>query len=248
MVESGEVDALTPERVWAELERALGEPHPARFFQVMRECGALARLFPEVDALYGVPQRADYHPEVDTGVHVMLVLGQAARLSPDPRVRFAALVHDLGKGTTPAEEWPRHVGHEERGVALVEGLCDRYRAPREYRDLGVLTARYHGQCHRALELRPVTVLGLLESLDALRRPERFERVLLACEADFRGRPGYEARAYPQAEYLRAARAAAAAVEARPLLERGLAGPALADEIRSLRLAAIRGLPGGDEES
>ena len=241
MVESGEVDALTPERVWGELERALGEREPPRFFEVLRGCGALARLFPEVDALYGVPQPLEHHPEVDTGTHVMLVLGQATRLSRDPRVRFAALVHDLGKGATPGAEWPRHVGHEARGAALVEGLCDRYRAPREYRDLGVLTARHHGQCHRALELRPSTVLRLLEALDALRRPDRFERFLLACEADFRGRPGYEDRPYPQADYLRAARTAAAEVAVRPLLERGLDGPALAEELRSLRVAAIHQL-------
>jgi tRNA nucleotidyltransferase (CCA-adding enzyme) len=239
MVEAGEVDALTPERVWAELERALGEPDPGRFIGVLRECGALARLFPEIDALFGVPQRADFHPEVDTGAHLLLVLGQAARLSPEPVVRFAALVHDLGKGTTPAEEWPRHVGHEDRGVALVEGLCERYRAPREFRELGVLTARLHGLCHRALELRPSTLLRLLESADAFRRPERFERLLLACEADFRGRPGWEDRPYPQADALRTARSAAAAVAAQPLAQQGLAGPDLAQALRELRVAAIR---------
>jgi tRNA nucleotidyltransferase (CCA-adding enzyme) len=243
MVEAGEVDALTPERVWAELERALGEPLPGRFLEVLRACGALARLFPEIEALFGVPQPAEHHPEIDTGRHLLLVLAQAARLSPDPRVRFAALVHDLGKGTTPAAEWPRHRGHEERGVALVERLCRRYRAPREYRDLGVLTARYHGQIHRALELRAATTLDLLEAADALRRPERFERLLLACEADFRGRPGYEDRPYPQAGRLRAARAAAAAVAARPLLEQGLAGARLAERLRLLRIDAVRAQAG-----
>lgn len=244
MVESGEVDALVPERVWSELERALGEPDPGRFFVVLRECEALARLFPEIDALFGVPQRADFHPEVDTGAHILLVLAQAARLSTEPVVRFAALVHDLGKGTTPPEEWPRHVGHEDRGAALVEGLCDRYRAPREFRELGVLAARLHGLCHRALELKPSTVLRLLESADAFRRPERFERLLLACEADFRGRPGWEDRPYPQGEALRAARSAAAAVEARALVEQGLAGPALAGVLRDLRREAIRAARSG----
>lgn len=244
MVESGEVDALVPERVWSELERALGEPDPGRFFVVLRECEALARLFPEIDALFGVPQRADFHPEVDTGAHILLVLAQAARLSTEPVVRFAALVHDLGKGTTPPEEWPRHVGHEDRGAALVEGLCDRYRAPREFRELGVLAARLHGLCHRALELKPSTVLRLLESADAFRRPERFERLLLACEADFRGRQGWEDRPYPQAEALRAARSAAAAVEARALVEQGLAGPALAGVLRDLRREAIRAARSG----
>lgn len=244
IVEAGEVDALIAERVWSELERALGEPDPGRFFVVLRECEALARLFPEIDALFGVPQRAEYHPEVDTGAHVLLVLAQAARLSTEPVVRFAALVHDLGKGTTPPEEWPRHVGHEDRGAALVEGLCDRYRAPREFRELGVLAARLHGLCHRALELKPSTVLRLLESADAFRRPERFERLLLACEADFRGRPGWEDRPYPQAEALRAARVAAAAVEARALVEQGLAGPALAGVLRDLRREAIRAARSG----
>jgi len=243
MVEAGEVDALTAERVWAELERALGERLPVRFFDVLRGCGALVRLFPEIDALFGVPQPPEHHPEVDTGAHVLLVLAQAARLALDPRVRFAALVHDLGKGTTPREEWPRHWGHEERGVALVEGLCGRYRAPREYRDLGVLAARYHGQVHRALELRPATVLALLEATDALRRPERFERLLLACEADFRGRPGYEERPYPQAGWLRAALSAAAAVAARPILAQGLTGTALAERLRHLRIDAIRSASG-----
>ena len=239
MVEAGEVDALTPERVWTELERALGEADPGRFVEVLRECGALARLFPELDALFGVPQRAEYHPEVDTGAHVLLVLAQAARLSPDPLVRFAALVHDLGKGTTPSGEWPRHVGHEDRGAALVEALCERYRAPVEFRELGVLTARLHGLCHRALELRPETVLRLLESADAFRRPERFERMLLACEADFRGRAGWADRSYPQGDALRSARSAAAAVQVRPLLDQGLSGLDLANALRGLRVAAIR---------
>ncbi len=239
MVEAGEVDALTPERVWTELERALGEADPGRFVEVLRECGALARLFPELDALFGVPQRAEYHPEVDTGAHVLLVLAQAARLSPDPLVRFAALVHDLGKGTTPSGEWPRHVGHEDRGAALVEALCGRYRAPVEYRELGVLTARLHGLCHRALDLRPGTVLRLLESADAFRRPERFERMLLACEADFRGRAGWADRSYPQGDALRSARSAAAAVQVRPLLDQGLSGLDLANALRGLRVAAIR---------
>jgi tRNA nucleotidyltransferase (CCA-adding enzyme) len=241
MVRAGEVDALVPERVWAEVQAALGEPLPVRFFDVLRDCGALARLFPEIDALFGVPQPAEHHPEVDTGLHVMRVLEQAAGLSPDPVVRFAALVHDLGKGTTPPGEWPRHVGHEERGVALVESLCARYRAPREYRDLGVLVARQHGLCHRAMELRPATLVRLLEDLDAFRRPERFEQALIACEADFRGRPGYEARPYPQAERLRAARAAAAAVAARALAGAGLAGPALAEALRERRIGAVRAL-------
>lgn len=238
MVESGEVDALVPERVWAELERALGESRPARFFEALRDCGALARLLPEIDRLFGVPQPVEHHPEIDTGVHVMMVLDQAARLSGDACVRFAALMHDLGKGTTPAEEWPSHTGHEERGVALVLGLCRRLRAPADHRDLAVLTARHHTHCHRADELRPSTLLDTLQALDAFRRPQRFEGFLLACEADSRGRPGYEERPYPQADLFRAAFQAAQAVEVKPLLEKGYAGDKLAEQLRYRRIAAV----------
>jgi tRNA nucleotidyltransferase (CCA-adding enzyme) len=240
MTEAGEVEALVPERVWVELARALGEARPSRFFEVLRACGALARLFPEIDRLFGVPQPPQYHPEVDTGVHVMLVLERAAELSPDPRVRFAALLHDLGKGTTPAAEWPRHIGHEQRGVKLIEALCHRLRAPNDYRELALLTGRHHGLCHRAEELRPATTLDLLQSLDAFRRPARFEQFLLACEADFRGRPGYEQRPYPQAARLRQAREAAAAVDAAALAARGLQGQDLAEALRQARIAAVRG--------
>ncbi|MDX1250863.1 MAG: multifunctional CCA addition/repair protein [Gammaproteobacteria bacterium] len=238
MVESGEVDALVPERVWTELERALGESRPARFFEVLRDCGALARLFPEIDRLFGVPQPIEHHPEIDTGVHVMMVLDQAVRLSSDPCVRFAALMHDLGKGTTPAEEWPRHLGHEERGVTLVLNLCRRLRAPADYRDLAVLAARYHTHCHRADELRPSTLLDTLQALDAFRRPQRFEGFLLACEADSRGRPGYEERPYPQADLFRAALRAAQAVEVKPLVEKGYTGDKLAEQLRYQRIAAV----------
>jgi tRNA nucleotidyltransferase (CCA-adding enzyme) len=239
MVENGEVDALVPERVWAELERALGEDHPERFFEVLRGCGALARLFPEIDRLWGVPQPVQHHPEIDTGVHVMLVLQQAARLSPDPRVRFAALVHDLGKGTTPPEEWPQHIDHEERGVPLVQDLCKRYAVPHDYRDLGVLVARYHAHFHRAGELRAATLLNTLEALDAFRRPERFAQFLLACEADARGRPGYEDRAMAQPDIFRAAFQAAAAVEARAFVAQGLTGKDIAEALRRARIAAIK---------
>jgi tRNA nucleotidyltransferase (CCA-adding enzyme) len=188
-----------------------------------------------------VPQRADYHPEVDTGIHILLVLDQAARLSADPRVRFAALMHDLGKGTTPAEFLPRHHGHEERSVRLLEDLCDRHRVPNDCRELAVIVARYHGLCHRADELRPETMLKLLQSTDAFRRPERFEQFLLACEADARGRLGLEDRPYTQAGLLRRARQAAVAVDTKALLERGLAGEAFAGELQQLRTDAIRAL-------
>ena len=239
MVDNGEVDALVPERVWQELVRALGEDHPARFFEVLRACGALVRLFPEIERLFGVPQPPRHHPEVDSGVHTLMVLELAARLSPDPCVRFAALTHDLGKGETPAEEWPHHHGHEQRSVRLVQALCRRLRASNDYRDLAVLTARYHGHCHRAAELRPSTLLDTLQALDAFRRPQRFEQFLLACEADARGRVGREDAPYPQAAWLRAARQAAAAVNAAALADDGLQGEALARELRRLRLDAVR---------
>ena len=213
MVDNGEVDALVPERVWQELARGLMERTPSRMFQVLRECGALARLFPEIDRLFGVPQPPAHHPEVDTGVHVMLVVDWAARAGYPLPVRFAALVHDLGKGTTPPEEWPRHHGHEARGAELVRALAERVRAPADCRELALAVAREHGLVHRALELRAGTLVELLERVDAFRRPERFEEFLRACECDFRGRPGYDAKPYPGPEHLRAALAAAQSIDA-----------------------------------
>ena len=241
MVAAGEVDALVPERVWAELVKALGEDRPERFFEVLRACGALARLFPTLDALWGVPQPAIHHPEGDCGAHALLVLQQAARLSPEPVVRFAALLHDLGKGTTPTDLLPKHHGHEQRGVALVAALCDQYKVPKEFRELAILTARYHGTAHRAAELRPATLWDLLESLDALRRPKRFEQFLLACEADARGRLGREGDFYPQANRLRSGLAAGAAVATEPLVAAGLKGAAFAAALRERRIAAVRSL-------
>ena len=238
MVASGEVDHLVPERVWAETVRALGEPEPGRFIETLRECGALARIFPELDRLFGVPQPPAHHPEIDTGVHTLLALTLAARLGADGVTRFAVLVHDLGKGTTPRQEWPRHLDHESRGADEVRTFCQRLRIPNMYRELGVLTARYHTHAHRALELRPKTLLNLLQGLDALRKPQRFEQFLVACEADARGRAGLEARAYPQADFLRQIHRAAASVSVRPLLEQGLTGLALAEALRQERLAAI----------
>jgi tRNA nucleotidyltransferase (CCA-adding enzyme) len=211
MVQRREVDSLVPERVWQETERALREPKAAEFFRVLRACGALLPIYPEIDALFGVPQPAPWHPEIDTGLHTLMVLDQAALLSAEPIVRFAALVHDLGKGTTPREEWPSHRGHEERSVSLIEAMADRLRLPSEYRDLSTIVARYHGIVHRAFELKAKTILELLERSDAFRRPERFSLALLACEADSRGRTGLEHVAYPQREYLQAARDAAAAI-------------------------------------
>jgi tRNA nucleotidyltransferase (CCA-adding enzyme) len=239
MVESGEVDHLVAERVWTELERALGEARPSRFFETLRGCGALARLFPEIDALFGVPQPETHHPEVDTGVHVMLVLDAAARLSPDTRARFAALMHDLGKGNTPQAEWPQHIGHEERGVELVKNFCRRFRVPNEHRDLAVLTARYHAHCHRIAELRPATVVDTLEALDAFRRPERVDQFVTACEADFRGRHGSEDKPYPQAGLFRSAFAAARTVDTSAIAAGGGQGPDIGARIREARIAAVR---------
>jgi tRNA nucleotidyltransferase (CCA-adding enzyme) len=239
MVAAGEVDALVPERVWQELARGLMEDRPARMFEVLRECGALVRLLPELDALWGVPQRADYHPEVDTGVHVMMVIDMAARLGAPLPARFAALTHDLGKGLTPAEILPRHHGHEARSVALLDAVCERLRVPTECRDVGRLTARYHGDMHRVAELRPETRLTVLERCDALRRPERFEQILLACEADYRGRLGWEERDYVQAATWQAALGAVRSVNAGAIArEKSVVGKTGGEEI-ARRIAAAR---------
>jgi tRNA nucleotidyltransferase (CCA-adding enzyme) len=239
MVANGEVDALVPERVWAETERALQELAPQRFFTVLRDCGVLARLFPELEQLFGVPQPAQHHPEIDSGLHTLACLQQAVRLGANTPTRFAVLCHDFGKGLTPVSQWPRHHGHERRGVPLVEALCQRLRVPRHYRELAVLVCAEHLHCHRALELRPVTVLKLLERIDAFRRPERLADILLACECDARGRAGREDQAYPQAEYLRQAHAAAGAVPARRFAEQGLRGPEIAAALHQARISAIR---------
>jgi tRNA nucleotidyltransferase (CCA-adding enzyme) len=238
MVASGEANALVPERVWAETVRALGTARPEVFFEVLRDCGALAVVFPELDALFGVPQPPKWHPEIDTGVHVMMVLRCAARLSPSITVRFAALMHDLGKARTRPDHWPSHHGHEELGVPLIEALAARLKVPNECRDLAVLVARHHGVVHRAAELRPATVVELFEKTDAFRRPERFNELLLACEADARGRTGFEDREYWQPAYLRRARDAAAAVALSAADREGLDGPAIGKRIRALRVDAV----------
>jgi tRNA nucleotidyltransferase (CCA-adding enzyme) len=241
MVERREVDALVAERVWQETEKALREPKASEFFRVLRECGALKPIYPEIDALFGVPQPPEWHPEIDTGLHTLMVLDQAALLSADTKVRFAALVHDLGKGTTPREQWPSHRGHEERSVSLIEGLAERLRLPSEYRELSVIVARYHGNVHRAFELKPSTILEFMERADAFRRPERFAQALLACEADSRGRTGLENLPYPQREYLQAARDAAAAIKPTPEDIAAYAGPKIAEHLRRRRLRAITDL-------
>jgi tRNA nucleotidyltransferase (CCA-adding enzyme) len=238
IVACGELEALVAERVWAELERALGERAPRRFFEVLREAGALARVLPELDALFGVPQPPEHHPEIDTGVHTLLVLEQATRLSGDARVRFAALLHDVGKGATPPAEWPKHHAHEERGVERVRALCQRLRVPNDYRDLALLVTRYHAHCHRVAELRDATLVETLEALDAFRRPERIEQFVLACEADFRGRPGHEQRPYPQATAFQRAAAAARAVDAAALAA-GKSGAQIGEAVRAARIEAVR---------
>lgn len=244
MVTAGEVDALVPERVFAELSKALMEDLPSIFFSVLRECGALARLFPEIDALFGVPQPPVHHPEIDTGVHTLLVLDQAARLSADPVVRFAALTHDLGKALTDPADWPRHHGHEKRGLPVLARLCDRLKAPNVYRRLAEQVMRYHGHAHRALELRPSTLVDLLQRLDAYRQKDTLERFLLACEADARGRPGFEQRAYPQAARLATAHRAALTAAVQPLLAQGHRGEALGQALRLERIRRVRAAIGG----
>ena len=239
MVAHGEADALVAERVWQELSRGLMEANPSRLFETLRDCGALARVRPEVDALSGVPQTAAHHPEVDTFVHVMMVIDYAARQNYALDVRFAALTHDLGKGTTPRDEWPRHIAHEERSVGLVEKLCERLRVPAECRDLALVMARQHGNIHRAAELRPATIVQILQSADAFRKPERFARLLQACESDSRGRLGFSERPYPQAERMAAALKAAAAVDSGAIAKQHSEPTRIKDAIHQARVAAVR---------
>jgi tRNA nucleotidyltransferase (CCA-adding enzyme) len=242
MVAEGEVDALVPERVWQELSRGLMEIRPSRMLTVLRDCGALARLLPEVDALYGVPQPAEHHPEVDSGVHLELVLDMAATLQAPLPVRYACLVHDLGKGRTPRDQWPRHIAHETRSAKLADVVAERWRVPAECRELGDMVAREHGHIHRSATLGAAAVLRLFERCDALRRPQRFEQALWACECDARGRAGLQASAYPPRARLAAALATVLAVDAAAAaseaVSRGATGPAVGDAVRRARQAAL----------
>ena len=242
MVAAGEADALVAERVWQELSRGLMETRPSRLFAVLRECGALARVLPEVERLWGVPQPEAHHPEIDTGVHLMLVLDTAARLAAPLAVRWACLVHDLGKGTTRPEDWPRHIAHEARSARLADALAERLRVAGDCRELGEVVAREHGNIHRSESLDAAATLRLLERCDAMRRPERFEQALLACECDARGRLGLENAPYPQRERLTAALRAVLAVDvaaaAAHAVESGAKGPAIGDAVRRARLAAL----------
>jgi len=248
MVADGEANALVAERVWTETEKALGEPCPDVFISVLRDCGALKVVYPEIDGLFGVPQPEKWHPEIDTGIHQLMALREAVKLGGGVAVRFAVLMHDLGKGVTPADKLPSHPGHEDAGVALVEQLAARLRVPNHLRELAVMTARYHTHVHRASELRADTVLKTLEGCDALRRPERFEDFLLACESDARGRKGLETRDYPQRQYFAAARAAVAAVILTPEERTGLSGEQIGQELRKRRVAAINALNAAETQT
>jgi tRNA nucleotidyltransferase (CCA-adding enzyme) len=235
---SGEIAALTPERVWKETEKALRTQRPDIYLQTLRDCGALQVIFPEIDVLFGVPQPEKWHPEIDTGIHVLMVMQMTAKLSDSVAVRFAGMVHDLGKGTTKQEWWPSHRDHERRGVKLIEQLSERLGIPNNCRDLAVQVARYHTHIHRALELRPDTVMRVLEAVDAFRRPERFEEFLLTCEADARGRTSMEDSPYHQADIMRAALAAALTVDNAAIKAQGLEGPAFGEALKTLRITAI----------
>jgi len=238
MVDAGEVDALVPERVWQEMAKALCEPNPEQFILALRECGALKVLLPEIDQLFGVPQVKAYHPEVDTGVHVMMVVQQCCRLTSKPVTRFAALMHDLGKGITPQDILPHHYGHEESGLPLVKAVCDRLKVPNEYRQLAEMTCQYHTHVHRAFEVKPKTLLKVLTATDAYRRPERFEQFLQACKADSRGRPGFEDRPYLQADLYRRILLETQAIAVKPIVEAGFQGEQVKEELRHQRLRVI----------
>ena len=247
MVAHGEADHLVAERVWQELARGLMEEQPSRMFEVLRECGALAVVLPELDRLWGVPQRADYHPEIDTGVHLMMVLDMAARLQAPLGVRFACLTHDLGKGTTPQDVLPRHIGHEQRSSKLLKGLCERLRVPTDCRELADVVAREHGNIHRSGDLKAAALVRLLERCDAIRKPARFDEILLACECDARGRLHFEASAYPQRARLNAALAAVQSVATSVIAARaaaaGATGQKVGEWIHAARVEAVAAWPG-----
>ncbi|MFA6163476.1 MAG: multifunctional CCA addition/repair protein [Methylobacter sp.] len=238
MVNAGEVDYLVPERVWAELFKALSEKSPSAFFYTLKDCAALNKIFPEIHQLFGVPQPESYHPEIDTGIHSMLCLEQAALLSPNPEVRFAALVHDLGKGLSPKEHWPHHYGHETSGLPILEKMCDRLRIPNSFKSLALQVMQYHTHCHRAFELRASTITDMLASLGAYKQTNKLPEFLLACEADAKGRTGFENTPYPQAELLSGATKAAASVNTSSILNSELKGSQIGEAIRRLRIKAV----------
>jgi len=239
MVARGEVDALVAERVWQETVKALAEPSPDVFIEVLRTCGALKILFPEIDRLFGVPQPEEHHPEIDTGIHTLMVLQQACLLSDDPVIRFAALTHDLGKGTTKKDILPHHDGHEERGYYLVQKLCKRYKVPNNFTQLAEITSRYHTHVHRALEVKAKTLLKVLNLTDAYRRPERFAQFLLACTADSHGRPGYEDYDYQQAPFFALIRDKTANVDVQAIIKAGFENEQISNELHQRRLVIIK---------
>ncbi len=241
LADSGELEHLTAERVWQEIRRSLEGSNPQIFFEVLRDANALKILLPEVDALFGVPQPPKHHPEIDTGVHCMLALEQICLLPASPEARFATLTHDLGKAHTPADVLPSHHGHEQRGLPLINGLCDRLHVPNTWRELALLVSEFHTHCHRALELKATTLLNMLERLDALRRPERFEQFLLACLADVHGRTGLENAPYPQVDYLRAAKTTCAEIQVKQFIDQGLEGAKLGQALRQARIDALNKL-------
>ncbi|MEW5011012.1 MAG: multifunctional CCA addition/repair protein [Cycloclasticus sp.] len=241
MVDSGELSTLTAERVWQEVSRSLAEPSPEVFFNVLRQCGALAAILPEIDALFGVPQPEKHHPEIDTGLHTMMVLQQAVLLTGSPEVRFAALTHDLGKALTPAESWPSHHGHEKKGLTALKTLAARVRLPNDFTELAAKVMEFHGHAHRAFELKAVTLLKVLESIGAFRQASKLDDFLLACEADSKGRLGYETREYPQAEWLKDVYRVANNVSAKEFVEQGLKGKHIGEAISKERLRLIQAL-------
>ena len=238
MVTAGEVDHLVPERVWAELVKALTEKSPSAFFYTLKDCAALAKIFPELDCLFGVPQPEKHHPEIDTGIHALLCLEQAALLSPNPEVRFAALVHDLGKGVSPKEHWPHHHGHETQGLPILEQMCTRLRVPNAFKTLALQVMRYHTHCHRVFELRASTLADMLAALAIYKPSHKLPEFLLACEADAKGRTGFENAPYPQAAWVRGAAKVAASADTSSILNSGLKGPDIGEAIRRLRIKAI----------
>lgn len=239
LAESGELAHLTAERSWKEISRALMEPRPDVFVQVLRDCAALAALLPEVDDLFGVPQPQAHHPEIDTGEHVLSVLRQCAEHDQPLNVRWASLLHDVGKGLTPEDQWPRHIAHEQKGLRLIQAINERCKAPRDCAELAMLVGEFHTHGHRALELRPSTLLELLQRFDVFRRPQRFAEFVAACEMDARGRLGLEQREYPQGAYLLGAAEAARQVPVKPLLEKGFKGAELGEALSRARLQALK---------
>ncbi len=238
MLEEDDLDELVPERIWSELQKTLEEAHPDIFITKLREMGVLAKIFPEIDRLFGVPQTEKYHPEIDTGVHMLMTLKKAVALSPDPVVRFGALVHDLGKGITKASMLPRHIGHEKKGVRLVEQLCNRLRAPNRYQQFGKICAEYHLHVHRAFELTPKTFVKMFTNIGAFKRPGDLDQFLLVCQADAQGRKGLDDSPYPQAEYVKAIFDEAAAISTEEIAKTGLKGEAFGDELHQRRMYGI----------